>query len=198
MEVSPVATMIILVCGFGRCGSSLVMQMLKTAGIGVDGVPPYYETPQGYDGDWISQQEGRAVKILEPHRHDRHFLPGNYACIWLDRDLKEQAKSHFKFQTEKRGLILTESRNKRKDLIKWFKKERSKAINVCESLGPTLYLEFEELLSHPTASAAQICQHCEIPIEGNLYRMSQVAIEREPDCRDSLDLELKLANRRVL
>jgi len=188
---------IILVCGFGRCGSSLVMQMLKAAGISVDGVPPYYETMFGYDGKWIAQQTGRAVKILEPHRHDRNFEPGNYVCIWIDRDLKEQAKSHVQFHREKKKLVVMNPRYSRRELIKFFKKERKEGVRACESLGPTLYLKFEDLIKDSIGSAALIGYHCGIPAEKVLI-MDRVVVPRETKCRDSLDLELKLSGRETL
>lgn len=187
------ADKIILVCGFGRCGSSMVMQMLKAAGIDMDGVPPYYETPLCFDGEWISQQVGRAVKVLEPHRKGRVYPKADFICIWLDRDIKQQARSHVKFHREKKGLVVMNPRYSRKKVMEYFKTERSKAVKLCESLGPTLILEFEELVSRPLKCAYLIAEHCGIDIRGNLKRMSEAVIRRDPECRKGLEMEIFLS-----
>ncbi len=182
---------VILICGFGRCGSSLIMQMLKAAGIDVDGTPPYYETEKAYDGQWVSEQRGRAVKILEPHRHDRNFPDGDYRCIWLDRDHKQQALSHVKFHTEKKGLIIENTRHARAEMRKFVDHDRPIGTKMCERLGPTLYLRFEDILEHPNNAAVRICGHCDIPMN-KMFIMAGEVYPREPECRPTLDLELAL------
>ena len=182
---------IILVCGFGRCGSSLVMQMLYSAGIGMNGTPPYYELEGTRSPEWIANQHGRAIKILEPHRHGWKFNPADYAVIWLDRDYSEMAKSHVKFQTSKRGVGVANQRGSRKHLVKWFKQQRPIATKLCESLGPTLYLRFQDLLSQPNTCAIRLAQHCGIDRDC-IEAMASAVFSRTPEARPTLDLELKL------
>jgi len=91
---------IIVVCGLGRCGSSLMMQMLHAGGLTCTGEAPPYEHPNGamnhFNARWLTQQTDKATKVLLPH-HVK-FLPANYYFIWLERNPLEQAKSTFKFQ----------------------------------------------------------------------------------------------------
>ena len=63
--------MIILVVGFGRCGSSLCMQMLNAAGVDCLGEAPHYEDPRTVikrlSQNWLYLQDGKAVKVLDFH-----------------------------------------------------------------------------------------------------------------------------------
>ena len=87
---------ITVVAGFGRCGSSLVMQMLAAGGMRTPYSSfPSYEIPHGIKV-LMGELYGGAVKILDPHVHQPpkgHV----YRFIWLDRDPVQQAKSMAKF-----------------------------------------------------------------------------------------------------
>jgi len=91
---------VIVVCGFGRCGTSLVMQMLSAAGVRCLGEWPSFECPTinplSIDPDTMRQAQGGAIKVLDPHRVG---LPDGfkYDFVWLTRDPYQQALSSIKF-----------------------------------------------------------------------------------------------------
>ncbi|MCH8136647.1 MAG: sulfotransferase domain-containing protein [Proteobacteria bacterium] len=183
---------VILVCGLGRCGSSLVMQMLKAGGISVDGTAPWYETRDIYDGHWIAQQAGRAIKILEPHKRGITFESGDYKSIWIDRDPREQAKSYIKFLRDRKHVPIADPGYQRKKLIASFKEERPKGVAVCEDLGPVLYLQFEKLIEEPVLCALDIALFVGIDSIRSLYEMSIQVQDRSPEKLPTMDLETDL------
>lgn len=89
---------VLFVTGLGRCGTTMVMQMLQAAGVPCAGTYPAFEdvpvTPSAVDHEWLAQQAGRAVKWIDPTvTRVRH---ANGAAIFLSRDPAEQAKSQLK------------------------------------------------------------------------------------------------------
>ena len=93
--------MITVVCGFPRSGSSLMMRILYDSGMEV-----YAKSLASFEhsdvlslpscSTWMSKCEGKAVKILDPHRHvpPRGY---EYRFLWMERNHVEQAKSQIKF-----------------------------------------------------------------------------------------------------
>ena len=87
---------ITVVAGFGRCGSSLVMQMLAAGGMPTPySSYPSYEITKGTPMV-MGELYGGAVKILDPHVNRPPRGP-DYRFIWLDRDPVQQSKSMAKF-----------------------------------------------------------------------------------------------------
>jgi len=90
----------LLVTGFNRCGSSLMMKMLDKGGAEV-----IAENTESYEVSWLadlttpqakvvlSQAPGRAIKVLDPHLNFQHLPEGDYIAIVVERDHGEQAKS---------------------------------------------------------------------------------------------------------
>lgn len=81
-------TGMVIVSGFGRCGSSMTMQMLAAGGIECLGEWPSFEHPKALKLDmaWLRAQEGKALKVLDPHRH-RLPLALQEAGWWLRSDI---------------------------------------------------------------------------------------------------------------
>lgn len=148
--------MITLVCGFGRCGSSLIMQMLAAGGMPMTGQPTMYEDARAshtrLDPEWIRAQEGKAVKFLTPHVDT--LLPADYRIIWLDRDIKAQAKSHARFMRTMGGVA------NRKATEHNIKANRKKAIRYCQSLGEVQFFRFEDILQDPEGNAERLAAYC--------------------------------------
>lgn len=92
--------MTILVCGLGRCGSSLMMQMLSAGGLQCAGRYPMFEhMPAGAPITIAMLEElaGGAAKLLNPHMIT--FEPGcedKAVVLWMDRNAQQQALSQAK------------------------------------------------------------------------------------------------------
>ena len=93
----------LVVAGLGRCGTSLAMQLLDRAGYPCFGEYPSYETDEtnplcGIPADLLQRNEGRAVKIIDPHHAAEMCGISFNGCrvIYLTRDLTEQARSQIK------------------------------------------------------------------------------------------------------
>ncbi len=174
---------VFLVCGFGRCGSSLVMQMLDAGGYRVTGEHPAYEdeivlaetqTP----AMWLPYL-GRAVKRIDPHVGS---FPPNVPlrAIWLDRDHKEQAKSQAKFLKWSAGLHM--SRGMRQALQRSYVRERPLALDALRrgGAGALTTLSFERLVTDPAASARIIRNAVSADLD--LDAMEAVVIRRSVVC----------------
>lgn len=90
------ATPPIVVTGFGRCGSTMAMHMLRAGG--VPWVPGTYESGE-QAGDAIEVRAGHASKLLlGGSARESDVWPGVVA-VWCYRTPREQAKSIIKFMT---------------------------------------------------------------------------------------------------
>lgn len=176
----------IIVCGHGRCGSSLVMQMLNKGGIETTGEYPAFEDER-YQGTGEALPIGRAVKIIDPHE----FMPprGNYRWIWLDRDHKQQAKSMVKFVKATTGFYLNS--DSWKAIAASYSADTKKCMQIIKNLGGNLLrLSFEDILENPIREARKIEEF----IEGfDAVKASQVVIKRNSRNFDGM-LELQLMN----
>lgn len=144
---------VLLVCGFGRCGSSLMMQMLRAGGVPTIGEFPDFEDARTCLGqmnlEWLGQQHGQAVKVLDPHKCPR--MDGlRRIAIWIDRDPAEQAKSHAKFMAATMGIAM--SRANRRAFESSFRRERLHAMRCASRDQDRLFrTTFEMLVESPSA-----------------------------------------------
>lgn len=142
---------VLAVCGFGRCGSSLLMQMLSAGGIETTGPYPSFEDYRSnfvsFDLPWFAEQRGRAVKILDPHKAPS--IDGvSHVAIWIDRDPGEQAKSFSKFLRATMAIDMT--RVTRRRFEKSFRRERQDAMRKASTDPARLFrLTFEQLVEQP-------------------------------------------------
>jgi hypothetical protein len=95
-------TEIVVVSGLPRSGTSMTMQMLKSAGLKmfVDHKrKPDEDNPQGYlefekvkhldeDNSWVGKAQGQVIKVVSPLLE---YLPPEfeYKIIFMDRNLDE-------------------------------------------------------------------------------------------------------------
>lgn len=186
----------IVVAGFGRCGSSLVMQMLHAGGVPCAGRYPAFECPETsveVTPEFIAVNAGRAVKILDPQRVG---IPGNVRIIWLDRDTREQAKSHAKFARLMFGAHY--DREQRRRLEGALALDRR---DVMRRFGPPLWAgapqrppmmasSFESILQWPRGEAMRIFSFIGMPLD--IERAASIVRERSPRCAEGLDMELSL------
>lgn len=180
-----------LITGFGRCGTSLVLQMLQAGGFPVVGEYPAFEHEQirQFNKDWLVCQEG-AVKVLNPHHLT--FEPGEYRIVWLDRSLKQQAASQIKFAFHIDGIAPPPGGLQR--LAESLKRERPLALKALRELGPVLRITFEEILAEPLTSAHRIAVFVdpEFQFDLRLEAMAGRVIERPPFCRPDMRIEAYL------
>lgn len=184
---------VIIVAGLGRCGSSMTMQMLHASGIPCVGRRPSFEDDrclQRINSEWLSQQSGRAVKVLDPQRVG---IPQgvNCAVIWLDRDTKEQAKSQIKFVEALDGIRIASGawRGMRSTL----RSDRAKAMSVI-SRHPVLKLSFEGILSAPRENAVKIADFLSpwFDLSDRIDFMAMAVRRRSPVCAPGLAMEMTL------
>jgi hypothetical protein len=175
---------IIVVAGFGRCGSSLLMRMLHAGGVQVYcDSHLFYETTKALElpenWEWLNDVKGKAVKILNLHEKKlRHGL--DYKIIWLDRDRIQQAKSALTFSDKTERILLSDSASV-PELAKIYDKDMI-AVNryLNELNAPVLRLKFEELISAPLPSAMVVGEFLEMQLNTELMVAS--VKPRDSDC----------------
>lgn len=194
------STPIVFVAGLGRCGSSLVMQMLHAAGLPCVGMPPGYEdnTMTEVAGppspEWLADRAGNAIKWLDPHR-----LPvpegTDAVCLFLIRDKREQARSQAKFA----ATFLQQPMPNRKTIRRWageLGRSERKAWRAASRFSAAI-VGFEELLAEPAAVSIKIARflapfYPQIDAFATPPRMARCVIPRGPECQEGLDIEMRL------
>jgi hypothetical protein len=150
----------IIVAGLGRCGSSLVMQMLAAAGAPCVGTYPDFEDavsvlldPKDIEGQraFYEAAKGRAVKLLDPHLNNPP-IGLDYRNIFLSRNSAEQAKSMLKL------LGMANNRKARKAMEQAVRNDEARARLAMTKIGDGRYLNipFENLIHDPEHTAGVI------------------------------------------
>jgi hypothetical protein len=187
------AAPVLIIAGLGRCGSSLVMQMLAKAGVACVGTFPDYEVEEvnhrAIDASWLREQAGRAVKILDPHVAT---VPAEVSgpVIWLDRNPREQARSQAKVARLMVGLPPAS----REHLRRW---ERGLAVERGQALRELagrelLLLTYESLLRNPRYATARIAGFLAPQWQLDSERMMAAVRKHDPRCAPGLDMEYGL------
>lgn len=187
---------VVIVAGLGRCGSSMVMQMLAAGGIPCVGAAPAYEderTNTRLDPTWYASLAGHAVKLLDPHRLHIPMEPKAVA-IRLERRSVEQAASMVKFLRSLGYPIGTSSRDRRR-VIQSIENDTAKARAALIARGiPRITLQFEEILARPREAANAIAALLQPHFPGlDLDAMAAAVRQRPPHCMPDMDTEISLA-----
>lgn len=173
------------VCGFGRCGSTMVMKMLDAGGL-----PPVPgSSDRGYElevfSDLRARQPGRhAIKLLD------HFSRGgvpqadSWRFVWIDRDPVEQARSHAKLVAAF-GVALSAAQFDL--LIASYGRDRPGLLGQLRRSGPVLQLDYERVLVNPR-KAAKLLRRWTWP-ELDIEAAAAVVHERGPKCLPDLAFE---------
>jgi hypothetical protein len=193
-ELAPVETKpSIIVSGLGRCGSSLVMQMLQAAGVPCVGHYPAFEEPESHPtsmtADWLEARRGEAFKILDPQLSNIHLNRLHAVVIFLQRDAGQQAASMAKFGRMVMGLH-SDRRHIRR-LADSFRRDLPLARDKYAGL-PMLVLSFERLIVEPRFAAAAMAEL--LTTHGFTFNADaavNVVRMRSPDCYPGL-LEIDL------
>ena len=181
---------ILFVTGLGRCGTSMVMQMLHAAGVPCAGTPPAFEdipvTPRGVDHNWLARQGGRAVKWIDPTVTDLRRPPGMHSAVFLARDPRQQALSQLKL------LGVRHDRNTRRAMKKEIEADTVRAHVIVDRQFPcVLSLYFESILRSPSRAAAALSTHCRVLglLFDNVEAAARVPLPRSPLCAPDLAIE---------
>jgi len=180
---------LILVAGLGRCGTSLVLQMLAAGGLTIAGAAAMYEDRDGFAPDftppesWLDRWD--AVKVLHPHlvRMPRRPL----VVVWLDRAPREQAASQVKW-LRAMGDPLTA----RDDVVSLFQRQlavdREAAIESLYGLD-RMEMNFEHILAAPLEAATFLSEYAaEYGIELDPRVMMEAVRPRDPSCASDLEV----------
>ena len=183
---------ILFVTGLGRCGTSMVMQMLHAAGVPCAGTPPAFEdvpvSPRGVDHDWLAGQCGRAVKWIDPTVTRLRPPPGQHGAIFLSRDPMQQALSQLKL------LAARHDRNTRRAMKKQVEADSVRACVIVQRLFGVHYVQslyFERIIDRPKDAArkmALLCDTLGLPF-GSEDAAAAVVIRRSPLCAPDLAIE---------
>lgn len=196
---SPTLKPITIVAGFGRCGSSLVMQMLAAGGMPTPySKYPSYEIDYAHTKVLMSALQGGAIKVLDPHIN-RPPVGFEYRWIWLDRDPVQQAKSMAKFW--KAAMVDAPSGlppmseftgDQIAKLAEAFRRDRPRANGVMlkyTQCSGILKLRFEAILHDPVWAVHLLKGFCSGPMLDEVAMAAQVR-PRGPECLPYL-LELE-------
>lgn len=183
----------VAVCGFGRCGSTMLMRMLDAGGIPpVEGSQPIsYELPTI---DLLGRLDtkdviGHASKILDfvIHPDFRMVLGPQWRFLWLDRNRTQQARSQIKFIETIGGVPL--GPDAEAALVESYRRDRPRALRLLGALGQVTTFKYEHVLTDPLGAAYKIQQAVE-PLDFDPVAANCVVHDRDPACRPDLNFEL--------
>jgi hypothetical protein len=143
----------IIVAGMGRCGTSLMMQMLYAAGVPCEGPWPAFETdavlPGIFDAAAFDERQDHAIKMIDPMHLGPGALP-HHVVIWMDRAHTEQAKSQIKFLRSAGGDVEA-TRPARRAMEATLRHDRplNRAALGIPGRTPAMAVPFEILLEDP-------------------------------------------------
>lgn len=182
MPESPV----ILVSGLGRCGSSMVCQMLAAAGLDVAGEYPAFEPRQArptcFDGRWIAEQHGRVVKVLDPQAPMVRLRPGAYRIILITRNSRQQARSMVKLQQTFGGIMPGPVGSRQiRALAAGIRRDGPKAVRHLQRFGPVQRLRFEDIVEFPSIAAGVLASFTGLP-SSVIPLMAHMVAPRGTDC----------------
>ena len=186
------------VCGFGRCGSTMMMSMLIAGGMPtVEGTSlSSFEAEDfarlfQYGPDEL---DGRAVKLLTLVEAYGTAPPASaWKFVWLDRDPGQQALSMMKFMIglgmkpppKSGGEFIMQTRQ----LSASFRRDRPKLLGMLNKIGPVTVLSFEDVLNRPARAVRTLAK-----LYPDLDRQAAIAAvhDRGPKALPNLDVETAL------
>ena len=190
----------IVVAGMGRCGTSLMMQMLAAGGVPCTGEWPAFESDialiRRFDAAAFDALGDCAVKLVDPAPLKPGRLP-NHVVIWLDRSVPQQARSQIKF-LRWNNFPVQETRQTRRAFETGLRTSR---MGHRLSLGvpgrtPSIAIAFETILAYPARTARDIAAF--LALHGwaalDVAAMAREVVPRSADCYPGMmELELLVA-----
>lgn len=156
---------LVLVSGLGRCGTSLMMQMLAAGGWPVYGPDestfPAFEHPVNTRGDHVPAGPG-ILKWLDPHS----FPPPPFSrAIFLVRDLREQARSQVKLAEHMTAGLPAFTPENVPALARYMREEELAARAALRRRGPVLVVRFEDLIAHPAVVMRAVSDFADVRLD---------------------------------
>jgi len=139
------------VCGFGRCGSTMLMTMLVAGGC-----PPGNAQHPPYEGDLGVLHDGRplagaCVKLLDSVAYYGVPDAPAWRFVWLDRDPIQQARSQVKLlRAVAPGIV---DGDPTAQFASSYHRDRMPTISAYRDHGEVLVLRYERILLDPQAAA---------------------------------------------
>ncbi len=173
------------VCGFGRCGSTMLMRALDAGGV----KPTDGSSEIGYEVDpgrlYDLPQDGRAVKLLDCVLHG-YLCRADWKFVWLDRNSLQQAKSHAK-------LLRTLGVRVPTGAISGFERshvlDRPRALAALHDRGPVLELSYEYAVAEPYAFMGDVADFL-APLPLDVKEAARTIHRRSPKCRRDMAFEI--------
>lgn len=176
---------LVVVTGLGRCGLTMVTQMLRAAGLPCHGHWPDYEEPQTPCDGWL----GKVVKLV----WDGKRYP-DAPVVWMDRDVGEQAASQVKFLAATAGLLFTDKRHVEAEFRKAMRRDRQAAMRALHGRS-VLTLRFEDVLKAPLVTITRIQAFLGLDTGtpwDTIDAVKGVVRARPPECAPDLGIELSM------
>lgn len=188
-EVGEVNNWAVGVCGYGRCGTTMLMSMLVAGGC-----PPGNAQQVPYEGDPAAlagrDLTGTAVKLLDAVLHDGIPLgTPRWRFVWLDRDPQQQALSHVKFLRTMypvTGIAVDDGAVER--FAASYPRDRPRAIAGLHAHGGVLKLRYESVLADPQGAAIVLAARVWPGLD--VAAAAAAVHRRDGACRPDLAVEL--------
>lgn len=184
-------TAAIAVCGFGRCGSTMLMTMLHAGGIQPAGgaVPHSYELA-GIDvalGLTAGDLAGRSVKLLDSVLYRPLPDADGWRIVWLDRDPRHQARSHLKML---RAAGLQQHAGMARDLADSYRRDRPLALAALRGYGPVHEATYEDAVRNPDRFASVLAEFLAPDLTLDADAAAAAVHRRRPYCAPDLSFEM--------
>lgn len=173
---------VIIVAGLGRCGTSLVMQMLAAACVPTIGDYPGFEDDINMrlpdldaQREFYARAPGHAVKLIDPHLHAPP-VGLDYRCIFLTRNTTQQARSILKMAGA------PNDRRARRAMETGVRRDTTRARAAIERIGSGRFLQlgFEEIIHDPAMAASRIALWTGVPLRAGAHEAMTACVRRRP------------------
>lgn len=176
------------VCGFGRCGSTMVMAMLWAGGCPCPGEAPW-EDPFPHKA-----QPGTALKLLDLYKVRGLPAAAEWKFIWLDRDPMEQARSQIKFAMATMPGAIKDPEDAIHRFACSYGQDRPRDLAFLRRHGEVMVLQYERILAAPLKFAKALRRFYP---ELDLRKAAAIVHERDGVCRPDLAVELAVVQGRL-